>query len=599
MRTHRPFRIVLLCGSLTALLLIGSCSRGLSQKQEPKSPQEALKFLQDKSSSDPWAKFYLALAYYLASQTGRGNSAPFEGLGLPEQTKPYWDAFHMLMNDQSFHGNPKVAVALWKENAEAGNAASMTYYGEMMNEGEGGLQNNPTAGDTWIQKGADLQDPFGMTLTAIKYMSLRSDNDDYSKAFPLLLKAAQSRNFLAMMLLSDLYKEGHGTPKNPSQAAFWKAQVDRIDEKMQSASSPARHPEQPAAVVSSGTGAVPQFSNTYADAPAISESEILASLKNVEVEIMADPKVQGIVSFAELNQCVDSSISPYGIQNKAGSPFKLRFSFGYENTEMKQQVLYTDGTKGDVEVVNNIHQDYVRVDVMVAIPVHRRDGFHLLNVSVMRNYNVGNGWNGMRPPHDYLIKDYCKQSTELMREIHDKTAIGTQRANSDVTRDVALNSQYLSALSSNMKIEPDGEFRALDDNPEIKIDAKDLADRFVNRVEWDKAWKEVFLYSPANTNGRLVMRHSVYVETDDANNASVMLGLSKLFGANAPYYVFAEIAECIEKGVVFPLGGRLVRSDGVLWSRIRYDFAVDSNVQEVVNFDIQKTVLMFQKEHRF
>jgi uncharacterized protein len=124
--------------------------------------------------------------------------------------------------------------------AEAGNADAMTALGRLYKDGNGVAQDYDKAGE-WFQKAAaaagkaaaerEANNPSPASQTvpspaisnaewlaeAQRYL----DAKDYAKAFPLLQKAADAGDAVAMSNLGDLYCYGHGVTRDYAQARQW------------------------------------------------------------------------------------------------------------------------------------------------------------------------------------------------------------------------------------------------------------------------------------------------------------------------------------------------------------------------------------------
>ncbi|KAG0281040.1 hypothetical protein BGZ95_007240 [Linnemannia exigua] len=114
----------------------------------------------------------------------------------------------------------KVAMDLYLEAAEQGDAQGQRNVGYLYERGFGVAQDYSSAMD-WYMKAARQGHPDAQTSVGYYYDIGQGVALDYSEALKWYLKAAHQGLARAQNNLGVLYDQGQGVPKDPSQAQFW------------------------------------------------------------------------------------------------------------------------------------------------------------------------------------------------------------------------------------------------------------------------------------------------------------------------------------------------------------------------------------------
>lgn len=173
----------------------------------------------------PEAQFQLARLYFRGDEGVPKDEAKTLELMKKAAEKGYPDAIggigYFYASGIVVAKDDTQALEWFKKGAEKGSLKAQLNYGQMLRAGKGTVKNSDE-GMKWIQKAADVGLPDAeVALGEIYYLGSDDRQPDYSKAFPLLLKAAEAGNAKAQNFVGVSYRDGLGAVIDAAKAAEW------------------------------------------------------------------------------------------------------------------------------------------------------------------------------------------------------------------------------------------------------------------------------------------------------------------------------------------------------------------------------------------
>lgn len=125
--------------------------------------------------------------------------------------------------------DPQVAMDWYKKAADKGYPEGNFMMGVIFAEGLG-VTAEPKTALLWLNRAVDLGSSHAMCYLARAYLQGGAlVPQDQAKAIPLLQRAADAGDADSIRLLGDIYEKGLGVPKDPVEAAKWKAKADALN----------------------------------------------------------------------------------------------------------------------------------------------------------------------------------------------------------------------------------------------------------------------------------------------------------------------------------------------------------------------------------
>jgi TPR repeat protein len=113
------------------------------------------------------------------------------------------------------------AIQLFRLAAEKGNRPSQARWGVALMEGQGGVEANPTEGESWLRRAALAGDPEAAAVVGDLYAKGGKLPPNYAEAAIWFRRAAEVGHRGASRALGLLHLTGAGVPRDSEEAARW------------------------------------------------------------------------------------------------------------------------------------------------------------------------------------------------------------------------------------------------------------------------------------------------------------------------------------------------------------------------------------------